>query len=863
MGQIIGGSAKPKRCNLNKLSQLGIPAAGEYILVSSDNSMNADGQGNFDCYIVGNGRDAATELPLIKTYANDVDNEPTAGSDNLVKSGGVAGRIADMDRKFSVISFVGKGSTFSKSSTYCGVVAGRTYRIVMLDMSFAESEYSGIIQGIYYTDNNDAEKAIIEYTIQWVSQVFYITIPDDFKAGSSLIFGGRADAGVEVTAYVYDITDVLAESDRAKAAEQALDTANKRGDLFLVGDNVDELVGYVSHSNGPHKVYNANSHYYLIPVKAGDKITVSANSYYWCIFASRTVNGNNETYTYATGYSADKTNKPSEVVVPSDGVWFYVAKDYNSSSYGVTEILVNGIDVLGGGIVSQVADVSAWIDENSGVVAKSINDVEIHDGNLNGVKQWLGYIKDNTKAWVYNTQYYTYLIPVKKGDVVNVRDTSGHVYIVVLSSVSYTANGIISSVTYATGYASQTKVVSGVTVTIPADGHYFYIQGNVSDGVDNIIHFDINGFDILKGGALSQVEALQGKMDIIYPLIPSDGSIVALNGGETHMKLIMDNLVRKQGTPSSFTGNRPFVLLYFSDIHGKLNGSTEIKDELAISRIVAFKNKYSAYLSDTLHGGDGVYTSMAGESTLDYDGAEDILNTIGNHDVLLSGGTFADAQAAYNKFLAGKIENWGVEYTENLCYYYKDYSTSKLRLIVLDCMHWDSAQNTWLAATLADAAENVLSVVICDHYVPNANFTILREKCTFSTLDPDNIASGGSLNAQASATVQAAIDDATHPLDFVCWLFGHTHRDYFGYLTDYPNQYGICIAKASGDYSGWEQDSVRTKGTKAYDCLNLISVDTTAKMLSITRIGNNTDRFMRQKNYLAFDYANHKIMGNS
>ena len=64
MGQIVGGAAKPKRCNLNKLSQLETPAAGEYILVSSDNSMNADGQGDFDCYIVGDGRTAANLLEL-------------------------------------------------------------------------------------------------------------------------------------------------------------------------------------------------------------------------------------------------------------------------------------------------------------------------------------------------------------------------------------------------------------------------------------------------------------------------------------------------------------------------------------------------------------------------------------------------------------------------------------------------------------------------------------------------------------------------------------------------------------------------------------------------------------------------------
>lgn len=65
MGQIIGSAAKPKRCNISQLSQLGTPpAAGEHILVSSDNSMNAAGQGDFSAYVVGNGNTAANLLPL-------------------------------------------------------------------------------------------------------------------------------------------------------------------------------------------------------------------------------------------------------------------------------------------------------------------------------------------------------------------------------------------------------------------------------------------------------------------------------------------------------------------------------------------------------------------------------------------------------------------------------------------------------------------------------------------------------------------------------------------------------------------------------------------------------------------------------
>lgn len=64
MGQIVSTAARPRRCNKNKLSQLGVLAAGLHVLVSSDNSMNAAGQGNFDSYIVGDGQTAASALPL-------------------------------------------------------------------------------------------------------------------------------------------------------------------------------------------------------------------------------------------------------------------------------------------------------------------------------------------------------------------------------------------------------------------------------------------------------------------------------------------------------------------------------------------------------------------------------------------------------------------------------------------------------------------------------------------------------------------------------------------------------------------------------------------------------------------------------
>lgn len=71
MGQIIGRTAKPDACNLRSLSSFGTPAAGQHILVSTDNSAMENGQGNFDAYVVGNGTTVAANLPL--NYAKEDD----------------------------------------------------------------------------------------------------------------------------------------------------------------------------------------------------------------------------------------------------------------------------------------------------------------------------------------------------------------------------------------------------------------------------------------------------------------------------------------------------------------------------------------------------------------------------------------------------------------------------------------------------------------------------------------------------------------------------------------------------------------------------------------------------------------------
>lgn len=83
MGQIRGTKAKVSACNIRSLSSFGIPYSGMHILVSTDNSAMADGNGDFDAYVVGDGVTNAEDLPL--QYIED--EEPVAGSAKGIMSG--------------------------------------------------------------------------------------------------------------------------------------------------------------------------------------------------------------------------------------------------------------------------------------------------------------------------------------------------------------------------------------------------------------------------------------------------------------------------------------------------------------------------------------------------------------------------------------------------------------------------------------------------------------------------------------------------------------------------------------------------------------------------------------------------------
>lgn len=337
------------------------------------------------------------------------------------------------------------------------------------------------------------------------------------------------------------------------------------------------------------------------------------------------------------------------------------------------------------------------------------------------------------------------------------------------------------------------------------------------------------------------------------------------------------------------------TLLHFSDIHA---------DDNNLARIVEFWNTYkNDYISDIIHTGDTAWSQIDDSHSVPMlfekvAGAERILNVVGNHDAWLMGTSWyqATGKQSYDYILKGTgeiplVDNWGVTQPVNaeangLCYYYKDYPSKSIRLIVLDCMHNDNAQETWFTGLLNETLTEGntaygYNVIVAVHY--QSQYGLTAKDTTFNCLD-GNVPAIIKSNYPSPNTDVADIPDITgtyhverfpnrmyQKVDtfinnggkFICWLCGHTHKDFFGNVTGFTNQLQITIDTANrtkGDNYNWES---RINHTQSCDCFNVVGFDTLHKVIKIVRVGVNRDSRMRLIDTMCYDYQNGTVISNN
>ena len=339
-----------------------------------------------------------------------------------------------------------------------------------------------------------------------------------------------------------------------------------------------------------------------------------------------------------------------------------------------------------------------------------------------------------------------------------------------------------------------------------------------------------------------------------------NNKIESISKNDQKTRIVQNLKDVKYGTSHCFT------LLHFSDIHG---------DTIALQRIVSFKNSVSSYIDDVIHTGDSVWKQWP--NGMDFwdsvDGSEYIMNVLGNHDTTNDGGytwgqkTAAECRARY---ITPYLSNWGdVVIGSDVCYYYKDYTAYNIRLVVIDIYHWDNTQLAWLESTLeaARTATTPMHVIVAGHS-PEATWGSHLDT-PFDTLTlPNGREMDSRLPCISSDAISAISDFITAGGKFVCYMCGHTHIDAMRKFKDHDNMLSVTLQNASvidhiagaTSQTGPNSGTKRVVGELSEDAFNIICINTDQSVLTILRVGQESDRMGRHVGSVTYDYANNKIV---
>ena len=320
---------------------------------------------------------------------------------------------------------------------------------------------------------------------------------------------------------------------------------------------------------------------------------------------------------------------------------------------------------------------------------------------------------------------------------------------------------------------------------------------------------------------------------------------------------VTENLRQAQRTRNTsknnyLTRNKPLTLFHFSDIH---------QEQRNLRDILNYASENSGLIDDVICTGDIVGARFQnGMSWFDgVSGSENILLAIGNHDVMNASTGYDDSQTAtleeiYTQFIAPYYANWGLTSAPTgATYYYKDYSSSKVRLIVLDCMldnvdaSADALQYAWFVNALADAVTNGFYVVVANHCFPSGSTFV-----TSNWTNADYQESQTYLDARYPEAVDTFIDNGGH---FVCWIEGHSHADYYmNYTGTHGTQIAISVDAASRSNAEPFTDVNRLENDRSYNSANLITIDTGAEVIKVIKFGAKCNYKLIPRNTLTLGF---------
>ena len=841
MGQIIGGAAKPKRCNLNKLSQLGIPASGEHILVSSDNSMNAAGQGNFDCYIVGDGTTAASALELKKIIPQDI--MPVADGKGFISSGDLYDylyrEINYIDGKQVSSNYV-KGITDNPDtfiSPYIPINVGDTVTWVYGETQPTARLYLGCF-------NANKETFISPYSSANGSngqRTFRMTTTGTSYIVATFLKTGNYDARIEINGEVVwrknDVEGIIptlydyVDSKEVNVDEVPTEGSNNPVSSNGVYEELQEIDGKIS---GTETIHQERTFTLPLAVASGGQnvyipFGFMAGTTYHIHLSSNT---SNTGYFKLNAYTGDgNTNE----AVTTGNVYQDISTtpfdiDYTPTLNSYRLLMVIRTIATAGECTAvitydEVKNVAKYVElkfgknlcDESQIVKWSalLNDIDTH--NISIVP-----VTENGARNVAITPY----IPIKDGQTLCVNKAS--------YSQLYTRAALFET-------PLDRVSIDGTVVSAPVGNGYQVITNNL--GRDVYAVFCIKATD-----ANVQVEV--GNTPTAYePCSPIGGYIqgddfsdYGIIGGSypDEMKVITGILDKDKNI-------QRLRFLHVSDSHGSNIGYADTLVDLIGADFL-------------VHTGDMVLDkysdSVADLQTKLLAVTKPTFVTLGNHDCYQSS-TLAQR---FDKFISPLNTHNGIT-SNTKTYYSVNYSTPKVKCIFLDQQDavadssadmstyiygkMTSEQVNWFIGELQDALTNSLHVVVFLHVAPAY---IEEENDEWFDAQPQRANDINFLCDIVDAFINGTSFNVTHNGStftgtfatsgkFCGWFNGHTHYDSVGTLDAHPKQHNVSIARP---VKNKDLNDGTYRENELGITLNYVTIDTNDRKVSVYRVGNQS-----------------------
>lgn len=865
MGQITGKHDFISRVNLKDLGTIPTPAAGEHILVSSDNSMNAEGQGNFDCYIVGDGNTAATALEL-KNDAFLESHKP------YTKAYTFDDGVSLTDLTYTTNDAV-VGVKFGEFTFPSTIARGCKIPVMAGDIvTFKGGPYG---QSVLLTDKDgivlikQANDGTIKNGTQWnIGQDGYIYWNPNFQP--FVVINGimkvdslyNIDKRLEV---LKEDTDVFIENvNSASHREITIDIPS----LQVYRTNI--LSGRWTNVN------DINKKSIIVPTKKNFiyRLLVPAETtVYYCLVTDISNAMTNNSPVAFDPYYKDKVAVTSESTIEiagKEGEYLWVRED-TALNFSLTEV-GNDYEYIWKSEIEDSLDSDSPTKvlsarQGKALAAKVEHVIDYSSAGKNwgtryteGTDYTLAVDPDNPRLITY-TKLHNMPGSLLTLLILGLEDGSVYHFHMEYSSTSSILNGTSIS------KLSARNITSGTSLGIDEsklrgsgqytmDFDFTYDVNNPYYGWANEHNFSNRSTLIITALSITQTKDIHD----IYEMV-TDGGGTSAN--------VDDSAILDEARHIAIRNtNTNLHLLHFTDIHG---------DEVAAYKIMNYVNRHSNYIDDIIDTGDTVYSEYRdGIDFITESGLDVAFRTIGNHDTWL-GATTTDKATIYNYIFAPFVENWTANgmiqpvdaATNNAMYWYKDYADKKVRLIGLDCMYQDNSQLSWFLNLLSETLDSNSSaysytIVIASHVIPAVALqaTFLHnadgELSSFSQYDLTKIENYPAIYFD-DAYINGVDSFIEQGGKFGIWLCGHTHSNVVFYTKDHPNIL-VLNAAAAGNRVGVTDSA--SSGTENQYLANVVSIDTTNRLIKIIRVGRKYDKYLRAANVLTIDYANKKVITN-